>query len=46
METPEEADAAVTALNNTELYGKTVTVGKVCIRKLLHYLVLSDRILG
>ncbi|KAJ3814031.1 hypothetical protein F5876DRAFT_73271 [Lentinula aff. lateritia] len=25
METPEEADAAVTALNNTELYGKTVT---------------------
>ncbi|KAJ3856470.1 hypothetical protein EV368DRAFT_71600 [Lentinula lateritia] len=28
METPEEADAAVTALNNTELYGKTVTVGK------------------
>ncbi|KAJ4482341.1 hypothetical protein J3R30DRAFT_3656413 [Lentinula aciculospora] len=28
METPEEADAAVTALNGTELYGKTVTVGK------------------
>ncbi|KAH7876217.1 uncharacterized protein C8R40DRAFT_1043473, partial [Lentinula edodes] len=34
METPEEADAAVTALNNTELYGKTVTVGKACRRKL------------
>ncbi|KAJ3976010.1 hypothetical protein EV361DRAFT_385083 [Lentinula raphanica] len=28
METPEEADAAVTALNNTELFGKIITVAK------------------
>ncbi|KAJ3769097.1 hypothetical protein FB446DRAFT_649280, partial [Lentinula raphanica] len=31
METPEEADAAVTALNNTELFGKIITVAKVCL---------------
>ena len=29
METPEEADAAITALNSTELFGKTVHVEKV-----------------
>ncbi len=30
METPEEADAAITALNGTELFGKVVNVEKVC----------------
>ncbi|OCH92977.1 hypothetical protein OBBRIDRAFT_725766, partial [Obba rivulosa] len=30
METAEEADAAITALNATELMGKTMTVEKVC----------------
>lgn len=29
METPEEADAAITALNATELFGKTMNVEKV-----------------
>ncbi len=29
METPEEADAAVTTLNNTDLLGKVLTVAKV-----------------
>ena len=31
METAEEADAAITALNNTDLMGKTITVTKVSI---------------
>jgi RNA recognition motif-containing protein len=30
METAEEADAAITALNSTELVGKIVTVERVC----------------
>jgi transformer-2 protein len=30
METGEEADAAITALNSTELVGKIVTVERVC----------------
>jgi transformer-2 protein len=30
METAEEAEAAVTALNATELMGKPITVEKVC----------------
>ena len=30
METPEEAEAAITALNATELFGKTISVEKVC----------------
>lgn len=30
METPEEADAAITALNATEFFGKTLNVEKVC----------------
>ena len=29
METPEEADAAITALNATELFGKAIHVEKV-----------------
>lgn len=29
METPEEADAAITALNATELMGKTINVERV-----------------
>ncbi|KAE9408911.1 RNA-binding domain-containing protein [Gymnopus androsaceus JB14] len=29
MQTPEEADAAVTALNNTEQFGKSIIVAKV-----------------
>ena len=29
MESPEEADAAITALNGTELFGKNITVEKV-----------------
>lgn len=31
METGEEADAAVTALNSTEMMGKIITVEKVCL---------------
>ena len=31
MESAEEADAAITTLNSTELMGKTITVTKVCI---------------
>ena len=31
METAEEADAAITALNSTDLMGKTITVTKVSI---------------
>ena len=30
MESPEEADAAITALNGTDLFGKTIAVEKVC----------------
>ena len=29
METPEEADAAITALNATELMGKTINVERI-----------------
>ncbi|KAJ3986825.1 hypothetical protein F5890DRAFT_1406453 [Lentinula detonsa] len=42
METPEEADAAVTALNNTELYGKAMTVAKACSRKYSCCVVLTS----
>ncbi|KAJ3747496.1 hypothetical protein DFH05DRAFT_1393757 [Lentinula detonsa] len=42
METPEEADAAVTALNNTELYGKAMTVAKACLRKFSCCVVLTS----
>lgn len=41
METPEEADAAVTALNNTEFMGKTLIVGKVRIRQTLRHTPLT-----
>lgn len=35
METGEEADAAITALNSTDLMGKTMTVTKVSMIDLL-----------
>ena len=31
METAEEADAAITAMNGTELMGKAISVEKVCV---------------
>ena len=31
MESGEEADAAITAMNGAELMGKTVSVEKVCV---------------
>ncbi|THV03112.1 hypothetical protein K435DRAFT_652008 [Dendrothele bispora CBS 962.96] len=33
METSEEADAAITALDGTELMGKVIAVAKVCVRE-------------
>lgn len=33
MESAEEADAAITALNATDLMGKNMTVEKVCIHE-------------
>lgn len=39
METSEEADAAITALNATELMGKTMTVEKV---NRLCFLLIGD----
>ncbi|THU92876.1 hypothetical protein K435DRAFT_582683, partial [Dendrothele bispora CBS 962.96] len=40
METSEEADAAITALNGIELMGKVMTVAKVC-----RYLLFFDALL-
>ena len=40
METGEEADVAITAMNGTELMGKTVSVEKVRLALVFHFLFL------
>ena len=42
METAEEADAAITALNGTELMGRTIAVTKVRAWVLLHFALPSE----
>ncbi len=37
MESAEEADAAITAMNGAELMGKSISVEKVCVPAYLHH---------
>ena len=46
METPEEADAAITALNATEILGKTISVEKASLLQYFSSLQINDRSLG
>ena len=41
MESPEEADAAIAALNTTDLMGKVMNVEKVILVLLPHYVNLK-----
>ena len=42
METPEEADAAIAALNGTEFMGRTISIEKVRTRVQIHWSLYAN----
>lgn len=46
METPEEAEAAITALNATQMNGKTITVERVSAHRVIQVKLRNSSVTG